>query len=303
MLHQVPRIDITQCSPDQLVALLAEHSCVLLENHGVDVNLREAMLNSWDEFFALPRSEKEQVEWPGDGPWYGWQPVSEKGPKGDLMERFELRLDVDKRLSDNQNWGDTFTKWPVAPVDFRQNWEKMYFRMREFAGFVMGKIAAGLGRDDWDADNWTDNQFSNLVATHYYAQPANPNRGQWRAHPHTDIGALTLLWGDSAPGGLEVAINGGKDWVPVQIPEDCWLLQAGDLLNLWSGNTIPANPHRVANPPREQAIHARRSIIFFHYPDPSVLITPPNGDQSKAVLTADHIQFRQDEDMVKANAV
>ena len=86
MLHEVPRIDIAQCTPCELVDMLATHSCVLLENHSVKTFLRENLLKSWDEFFALPRNEKEKVEWPGEGPWYGWQPVSEKGPKGDLME-------------------------------------------------------------------------------------------------------------------------------------------------------------------------------------------------------------------------
>ncbi len=302
MSHQVPRINITDCTPAELVDMLAMHSCVLLENHQMDKALREKMLTSWDDFFALPRAEKEKVEWPGDGPWYGWQPVSEKGPKGDLMERFELRLDVVNKVADKQAWADTFTKWPSQPADFRENWQNMYFSMRDFASFVMTKVAKGLGRSDWEAKLWTDNQFSNLVATHYYAQPANPNRGQWRAHPHTDIGALTLLWGDDAPGGLEVAINGGKDWVSVQIPDDCWLLQAGDLLSLWSGGLIPANPHRVANPPREHATQARRSIVFFHYPDPDVVITTPDGDEAKAKSTAAHIKFRQDEDLVKFNS-
>ncbi len=300
MTHQVPRLDLKTCTANTLVETLSQHSCVLLENHTVNSTVLQSMLNSWDGFFALPRSEKDKVKWPGDGPWYGWQPVSEDGPKADLMERFELRLDSKLEQADRLAWADTFPLWPKEPVEFQAAWSTLYFALWDVASHVMRMIAEGIGRQDLDMHAWTDKQHSNLVANHYYAQPVDPNRGQWRAHAHKDIGAITLLWADDAPGGLEVAINQGRDWVPVMIPPDCWLLQVGDLLELWSGGRIPANLHRVANPPRELAVHARRSIVFFHHPSPEVIVTPPDGDPEKAVSAEAHIQFRQEEDYTQA---
>jgi len=302
MYHQVPRIDFASCSARELVDTLAKHSCVLLERHGVKTKTLSAMLASWDQFFALPKAEKARVQWPGNGPWYGWQPVADDGPYADLMERFELRFDAKLKSENRLAWADTFAAWPTTPAEFKPAWTELYFELRDLASQVMEMIAEGIGRDDQDLDAWMDNQHSNLVANHYYAQDDNPNEGQWRAHPHTDIGAITLLWADDAPGGLEVAINQGKDWVPVMIPEDCWLLQVGDLLNLWTGGRIAANPHRVVNPPRDAAGLARRSIVYFHHPSPEVIVTPPEGDPREAVTAEDYILMRQQEDYTQAVA-
>lgn len=300
MKHQVPRIDISASNANTLVETLSAHSCVLLENHSIEATTLQSMLKSWDDFFVLPRAVKDKVKWPGDGPWYGWQPVSEDGPKADLMERFELRLDTDRMQADRMAWANSFPLWPTEPAEFQTAWSTLYFSLWDLASHVMKMIAEGMGRQDLDIIAWTDKQHSNLVANHYYAQPIDPNRGQWRAHPHKDIGAITLLWADHAPGGLEVAINHGRDWVPVNIPPNSWLLQVGDLLELWTGGKIPANLHRVANPPRALAVHARRSVVFFHHPSPEVIVTPPDGSPSKAVSAAAHIEFRQQEDYTKA---
>lgn len=301
MLHQVPRLDISNCSPTQLVDTLAKHSCVLLDKHGIDPQILQNMLASWDDFYMLPRDEKAKVQWPNIGPWFGWQPVAEDGPKADLMERFELRLDAKLANQNRLAWAKTFPLWPTEPQDFQSSWTALYFHLWDLASQLMKMIAEGIGRVDLDMAAWTDLQHSNLVANHYYAQPIDPNRGQWRAHPHVDIGGITLLWADHAPGGLEVAINEGNDWVPVQIPEDCWLLQVGELLQLWTGGKIPANLHRVANPPREHAVCARRSVAFFHHPKPDVIVTSPDGDPSKAVTSEAHILFRQQEDYTQTS--
>ena len=302
MTLEVPRIDISSCTSEELVEALSKHSCVLLEKHGVEDAVLRNMLGSWDEFFVLPRPEKDKVKWPGEGPWYGWQPVSEDGPNADLMERFELRLEPDLKTPDEQAWANTFPLWPAEPADFKASWTSLYFSLRGLTSRIMTMIAEGIGREDLDMSAWTDDQHSNLVANHYYAQPEAPRAGRWRATPHTDIGAITLLWADHAPGGLEVAINEGKDWVPVLIPDDCWLLQIGDLLTLWTGGRIPANPHRVANPPRDQASAARRSIVYFHHPRLDVTVTPPDGDPEKALSAEAYILKRQGEDYAQATA-
>ncbi len=296
MSHKVPRLNIQQCSSAQLVDTLAQHSCVLLENQPIPYTLRQQVLDTWDDFYQLPRVEKEKVRWPEDAPWYGWQPLSEYGPKGDLMERFELRLDAAHAKPDQSAWAETFSVWPEQPEAFKPAWTELYFSMRAFSSTIMQMIAEGLGRDEIDLAAWTEKQHANLVVNQYYAQPVDPHRGRWRSRPHTDIGALTFVGANDDTGGLEVAINGGRDWVPVKIPADCWLLQAGDLLKLWSGGRIPANPHRVANPPGDQPIQSRQTIVYFHYPAPEVTVTPPDGDPAKAVSTAQYIKSRQDKD-------
>lgn len=301
MSHNIPLIDLNDISAEALVAALAEDSCVLLRNHGIDLSLLQDVLASWDHFFALPDEQKRLVEWPGDGPWYGWQPVSEAGPYADLMERFELRLEAELASDDRETWANSFTAWPQQPGNFKPSWTSMYFALRDLSSRLMQMIGDGIGRIDDDMAAWTTQQHSNLVANHYYAQQSAPPTGRWRAHPHTDIGAITLLWADHAPGGLEVAINGGDTWVPVLIPEDCWLLQVGDLINLWTGGKIAANPHRVANPPSGSPSPGRRSLVYFHHPSPQVVVRPPQGDTRPALTASDYILSRQRDDIEASN--
>lgn len=67
----------------------------------------------------------------------------------------------------------------------------------------------GWGLDlprDWFADKF-DRHFSNLASNHY--PPLDDTaEGQLRNRPHTDHGAMTLLFRPSEPGGLEVHAQG-----------------------------------------------------------------------------------------------
>jgi isopenicillin N synthase-like dioxygenase len=131
-----------------------------------------------------------------------------------------------------------------------------------------------LGLPEADLPAWTDGQFANLVANHYLPQPEPPLPGQTRVGAHTDRGGITLLAADEAPGGLEVRPR-GRGWTPVVIPEDAYVVQVGDLFSRWTNRRIPANLHRVVNPPRELAADASRlALVYFHYPALEAVVAP-----------------------------
>ncbi|MFT4047718.1 MAG: 2OG-Fe(II) oxygenase family protein [Solimonas sp.] len=288
---RIPVIDLHHCHGRELVDALIAASCVFVTGHDVDRALRDAVLRTGDAFFALPRTEKNKVEWPGDGPWYGWQPVWESGPKADLMERFELRLKPGDGHLPPAQWADSFPLWPQQPAQFRDAWTQLYVALHGLASRVVGLLAEGLALLAHDLPAWTVQQHSNLVLNHFHAQPTPPAAGRIRAAAHTDIGGITLLWADDAPGGLEAAIGPALEWVPVKFRDDAWLLQAGDLLHLWSGGRIPANPHRVVNPPPAAPPSARRSLVFFHHPNAETWVAPAQAEHGTQAL--DHILARQ----------
>ena len=288
---RIPVVDLSTASSHELVAALIGASCVFVTGHGIDRLTRDLVLATGDAFFALPRAEKARVEWPGDGPWYGWQPVSESGPGADLMERFELRLKPGGAQLPPRVWADSFALWPQQPPAFRDAWTQLYVALHALASRIVSLLADGLALPAAELPAWTQQQHSNLVLNHFHAQIQPPETGRLRAQPHTDIGGITLLWADDAPGGLEAAIGSGLDWVPVHFRDDAWLLQAGDLLHLWSGGRIPANPHRVVNPPRSAPPSVRRSLVFFQHPDTDSWIAPQQAEHGTQAL--DHILARQ----------
>lgn len=287
----IPVIDLRTASAADLVDGLINASCVFLVGHGIPTVVREAVLATSDRFFTLPRTEKAKVEWPGDGPWYGWQPVFESSPTAELLERYELRLKPGDAHLPPQQWADGFPLWPQDPPEFRNAWTALYVAMHGLAARITGMVAEALELPAADVPAWTTQQHSNLVVNYYHAQSQAPEAGRTRARAHTDIGGITLLWADDAPGGLEAAIGQHRAWTPVRFLDDVWLLQAGDLLHLWSGGRIPANPHRVVNPPLTTAARARRSIVFFHHPNADTWVAPADAEHGMHAL--DHILARQ----------
>jgi isopenicillin N synthase-like dioxygenase len=225
-------------------------------------------------------------------------------PQALLLERFEVALaSGGASLPD---WAATFEQWPVTPPGLRTAWTEVYVTLHALASRLTTLIAAGLNLPAEDLPAWTTRQHSNLVVNHYLAQEQPPEPGRVRQRSHTDIGGVTLLWNEAAPeapGGLEARIGPDGSWVPVRFPPGALLLQAGDLLHLWSRGRIPANDHRVVNPSREPGVPqvARYSAVFFHHPDLDTWVAPAvpetdageAGEALEATAARDHILARQ----------
>ncbi len=295
-MDSVPIIDLSSSSAAvDLVHGLERASSALLVGHGIDLDLRRRVIATAREFFSLPRSQKAKVQWSGSGLWYGWQPVNEGGPEysadraPDLVERFELSGDP-----------SMFGAWPAEPSGFVEAWTAYY---RACAGLASRLVTMAAGVLDLPADDltaWTNEQFANLVANHYPAQPVAPLPGQTRVAAHTDRGGITLLAADEAPGGLEVRL-GERTWTPVVIPDDAYVVQVGDLFSRWTNKRIPANVHRVVNPPRAVAATASRlALVYFHYPRLDAVIAPaPScigdaGPRFQPISAIQHTLYRQE---------
>ena len=307
----VPVVDLANDPPEALADALVTASCAFVVNHGVDPQLRRAMVRVSKAFMDRPRERKEPFRWDGTGLWRGWQPVYEGSPEltgqrlPDLVQRFEIQLQG-RRTDDPVDLAalaESFALWPDDPA-FAAAWTRYYSACGQLAGRLFADIAARLDLPAEDLPAWTDEHFANLISNDYLAQETPPAPGQVRTRPHTDRGGLTLLWADDAPGGLEVLLTNGTDWIPVQIPEDAFLVQAGDLLGRWTNRRIRPNVHQVVNPPAGLGAASRRmAIVYFHYPrldavvapapsciDPAARRTPP-----PPVTARDHIFRRQEQ--------
>ena len=88
-----------------------------------------------------------------------------------------------------------------------------------------------------------------------------------------DYGLITLLYQDEI-GGLEV--KGTSDsWTPAKPIKDAVLINAGDMLEMYTNGRLPATLHRVIIPEEEiKQRTTRQSIVFFVHPDHDTLISP-----------------------------
>lgn len=297
---RIPVLDLSDVAGRQLVAALQQNSCVFLTGLDGFPEALDAVLSSSRDFFGRGPAEKALVRWSGKGPWQGWQPVYESGPDALLLERFEVALPDPAGYASTADWAAAFPQWPAEPAGMATAWAAYYRMMRDLACRLVAMLVDGLGLPAADLPAWTERQYSNLCVNHYLAQPEPPVPGRTRQKPHTDIGGLTLLWADNSPGGLEAQIGPGGAWVPVSFPPDALLVQAGDLLRLWTRGRIPANNHRVVNPPRRPGMAQtdRYSVVFFHHPDLDTWVAPAEADGASpdaaaGVGTREHVLARQ----------
>ena len=246
-----------------------------------------------DAFFALSESEKKLVQWSGVGEWSGWQPLYAGGGDSLQLERYEVVLPNPEGFATREQWAAEFTQWPARPVEMWSVWADYYRSMRGLTDRLLGLLIDALDLPLDDLPAWTSRQYSNLCVNHYLAQLEPPAEGQVRQKPHTDHGGLTLLWADGKS-GLEACVGPEDTWIPVPLQPDTLLLQAGDLLHLWSRRTIPANNHRVVNPPRGPGITQtdRYSLVFFHHPDLDTMIPGTSGEEP-AKSAGEHVMERQ----------
>lgn len=275
----VPTVDLDAVSAEQFVDHLREFACVVVTaGHGIPDELWRATIATSRAFFARDEAAKRTARWNGQQPWLGWLPVGATDPPGvapKLLEKYELQLPIPWTgdPGDLVGRGASFPYWPDGPGDFRELWTRMYDALGALAVRVMDLLIDGLGLPDSDRAPWTTHHFANLVANNYLPQTEAPSAQQTRLPGHVDIGGVTLLSADEAPGGLEVRVDGG--WVPVVLPPNAYLIQVGDLLRRWTDNVIPGNVHRVVNPPPEVAAESQRiSLVYFHYPAPDHEVVP-----------------------------
>jgi isopenicillin N synthase-like dioxygenase len=88
-----------------------------------------------------------------------------------------------------------------------------------------------------------------------------------------DYGLITLLYQDEI-GGLEVK-GTNNSWTPAKPIKDAVLINAGDMLEMFTNGRLPATLHRVIIPEEEiKQRTTRQSIVFFVHPDHDTMISP-----------------------------
>ena len=222
-----------------------------LVGHGIPTTLFDRLVAVTTQFFDLPHEEKMR-SWVGRSTNHrGYAPPGEEvfaGQLPDNKEAFDLSRDVPAdhpavlagalMLGPNQ--------WPDLP-GFRSTVTAWYDAVFALGQAVFTGFALAL---DQPADRFTRHVTvppSQLRLLHY------PTDGTAQDRPgigaHTDYEMFTLLR-PTAP-GLEV-LNGAGEWIDVPLVENAFVLNVGDMLELWSDGEFVATTHRVRRVTQER---------------------------------------------------
>jgi isopenicillin N synthase-like dioxygenase len=257
----------------------------LVGNHGIDTELVEALFSASTEFFELPVDVKNTAR-PEQGTFHAgyhgfaedFLALGEDDPSPpDLRELFVVARHEKEDLSTPDGMTPSPFHhpniWPQGSDQLRQVSRAYSNALEELSSQLMSAIARSL---DLPTDYFTPmlgDHFNALSIAHYppLGGPALP--GQLRASPHTDYGSLTVLLPNNSKGGLQVQVADGR-WLDVPLVKGVFVVNVGDLVEMWTNGYYRSAVHRVCNPASEDGESARRiSIVYFQHPAPQAPMT------------------------------
>ncbi|HEY0107230.1 MAG TPA: 2-oxoglutarate and iron-dependent oxygenase domain-containing protein [Rhizomicrobium sp.] len=284
---QIPVIDIAPFRSDENRAGLAqawdaamrETGFTLISGHGIPGELSNGIYEHAQAFFARPLDEKMRLSFPERGRGQGYLPLrsevvgSGRDPQArpDLCESLTFANPrFDRAAPDNALDARLYRAniWPHDMAGLRETVEAYFAAGRALALDLMRLSAAALDLPQDYFAPFFDHMELNLRCVLYPDQPEAPDAHELRYGPHTDFSGFTILKQDAAPGGLQV--KSGADWIDVPAVPGTLVINAGDLIQRWTGDRWISNVHRVVNPPRDRTTGTRRLSI--------VLFTGPNAD-------------------------
>lgn len=254
----------------QIGSACEEIGFFLVTGHGVDPALIERMYQVSADFFALDREVKEQCRSRSGTTFrgYNWD---------ERRETLEVGRYDDTEAARAAGYAEEWLAqvepnvWPDQPPALKAVWME-YYRSCEFlARTILNIFASALELPTGWFDDKFDRHTSYLSVNHYPPQITPPPAGSFRLVEHTDIGSLTILYQDGAPGGLQV-LDRRNRWCDVAPVAGSFVVNLGDLMAKWTNDTWIATRHRVVNPDPQCAAERRISIPFFQHPNYDALI-------------------------------
>ena len=258
-----------------------------ITGHGIPLSQIEAAQAAAGAFFDLPNGVKRANVAPGGMGYIG--PDGENlaaSLDDDLIQDLKESLNLIVPISD--------AVWPTKPAEVRDACHTYYQALLTLSTHLMRLFALALNLPETWFDDKTDDPRTILRLLNYPAH--DPSKVVSRAGEHTDYGTLTILWSADSRGLQAKARNG--EWVNVVAPADHFIINIGDLMMNWTNDKWISTLHRVVPHP-ETLGQQRRSMAFFHNPNPDALIECIEGcyDEShppkyRPMLAKEHLEIK-----------
>ena len=279
---------------EALDKICIETGFLIIEGHGVP---KKVINEQWDivsKFFSSPLDIKREVRVPYSGYPYGWigpdqeALAASKGEETppDLKESFNGGpLNIPKNIKDPAAYEFCYqpSLWPQID-GFREIWESYYSEMESLAKRIMVAFAEALVLESSYFDSFINNPISALRALYYPETKDIIIDKQQRAGAHTDYGSLTILLPQTGTTGLQIKKK--NTWIDVPARQDCFVINIGDLMELWTAGRWVSTLHRVVAKPNQSS---RKSLAYFHQPDWEAIIKPINASFSEKVVSGPYL--------------
>jgi isopenicillin N synthase-like dioxygenase len=187
--------------------------------------------------------------------------------KADKYEGYKLHFETapdDPVRTDCALYGPN--RWPVETPQARDILLSYWGQLDQVTDLLLGALEDGLDLAPETLRQAFRKPMTNMTLLHY--PPQAPEEEGYGIHPHKDTDALTIIAPDPV-GGLEVKTRDGN-WITPDCPPGGFVVNIGDMLELWSGGRLVSTPHRVVNKSGKE----RYSFPYFAVPRHDVVVAP-----------------------------
>lgn len=265
----IPPVSMTldETDPDVFAAELGEEfrrfGFAVISDHGIDQQVIDEALDRAKAFFDLPVETKLKYHVDGGAGQRGYTPFGREAAKGatqiDLKEFWHVGRDLPPG---HAHAGTMRANLSPEEIEDWQAVSRLYDALDELGVRLLRAVARDLDLDEHFFDDSVRDGNSILRLLHYPAQESAVPEGSIRAAAHEDINTITLLLG-AEEAGLQVIDRRSGDWIDVNPPPGCLVINVGDMLQRITNNVLPSTTHRVVNPSPERQKFARYSAPFF----------------------------------------
>jgi len=282
-VNDVPTIDVSKIDKNALQLVdraCRDHGFFKLVGHGLN-DLIDRMWSQTELFFSASQDFKYTLMRPADSA-FGYFNREMTKLKRDQKETFDyhgLETDaVGKSASDfwpRQNGGDLAA---AGLQEFEAVLKEFYWANTRLAEQTLALVCRALGENTDALQGMFGSAHTTLARlNHYPCYDPLPEKehtpgnalGDMALHEHTDPGALTLLYQDNV-GGLQT-LSSEHGWIDVPPEAYSFVVNLGDLMQVWSNDRYQAAAHRVRPVPSGTS---RYSMPFFYSPRYDAVIEP-----------------------------
>lgn len=295
----IPSIDLEALRANDSVALEAMREAATgvgfatVHNTALSGARVKEVIETYRAFFKLPEVQKQRYDMARTGSNRGWGAAGSEQVDPDVNPDYKQFFDngVNLPSSDPRREMSVYAPnvWPAEPAEFKEVISRYYDDARDVAMSVLRGVAHSIGapRDAFDAGFETP--MALLRGNYYPARPSWAGAKDFGIATHTDYGCLTLLATDGSP-GLEVRKRGGG-WIPLSADPGTFVINFGEMMDVWTDGRVRATPHRVVG-----GVNERISVPLFFNPSHDTNVAPLGSD--KVMLAGAHLAARYGETYV-----
>jgi len=278
-------------------AAMSSVGIAVLTGHGVALDSISSLRSSASGFFQMPHDDKMRASLNKGYGFGGYVPQgveavarssAEPEAPSDLVENYVFNHGGDSSLE---------PILPARPAEFVPDAQRYWREMNSLLHSLMRLSALALALPEHTFEAAFAEPKCNLRLAYYAGLPpaSQPREAGMRYGAHTDYTGFTILHPDPQVGGLEIQAADGR-WVAVPPQPDGLVINAGDLIQVWTNDRWRSPPHRVVNPTGAAAEQARLSLVFFTGPHDDTLVTAlptchgsGNPPRYEAVKAGEHL--------------